>query len=636
MSIPICVLVLEDNPNDAELMVRALRRAGFAPDWQRVDTETDYLVRLDPALDVILADFNLPQFDAMRALRLLQGRGLDIPFIIVSGTVGEETAVVALQQGASDYLLKDRLACLGPAVTRALEQKRLRDEKRGAEVALRESEERYRQLVELSPDAILIHVRGKIAFLNTTATKLLGAATSEELIGRPIFDFVHPDYREAARARTQQVLDSQKIAPPIEQKIIRVDGAVLDVESRASLFIYRGQPAVQSVLRDVTERKRLEQQLFQAQKMEAVGTLAGGIAHDFNNLLTGIIGSAQLALMEDEGRWREYIHRIPEQCDRAARLISQLLAFSRRAVTEPQPLPLLFFVRETIKLLERTVPEHIAIRLAASGEVAIVNVDPTQMQQVIVNLCINASQAMPHGGELTLGLEGVTLDEAYCRAHADLHAGKYICLWVRDTGVGMTPEVQERIFEPFYTTKGVGEGTGLGLAMVYGIIKAHAGHIAVRSEVGQGSEFRVYLPAMEAVETTLRVVSAEEPPVGGTETLLMVEDEDTVLAIGRAMLETLGYTVLTATDGEEALNLYRAHREEIALVVTDMVMPKMGGQELYEALIETHPAVKVLLMTGYSVKEDVADLRERGLKGVLNKPFNFDALSRAVRQAIDS
>ena len=403
------------------------------------------------------------------------------------------------------------------------------------------------------------------------------------------------------------------------------------------------QRANQELQGEIGERKRAEEilktqteQLVHAQKMEAVGTLAGGIAHDFNNLLTQVIGFAELALLEPDGspRWREYVAKLPENAQRAAKLIAQLLTFSRQAATEPQPLHLLNLVKETVKILERTVPESITLRVKVSPEVAQVNADPTQMQQVILNLCINASHAMPDGGELIVGLANATLDEAHCRHYAYGRPGDYVCLSVRDTGTGMPPEVQKRIFEPFYTTKGVGEGTGLGLAMVYGIVKSHEGHIDVSSEAGKGSEFRVYLPAMKVGATPV-VAPEKESLVGGTETLLLVEDEGDVLDTGQVMLQGLGYRVLTAMNGEEAIQVYRAHQAEIDLVLTDMVMPKMGGQALYAALRQINPGVKAVLMSGYSLKQDIADLLAKGLKGFVQKPFNFARLGRAVRQALD-
>jgi PAS domain S-box-containing protein len=500
---------------------------------------------------------------------------------------------------------------------------------------LRQSEERYRNLVEHSPYAIFIHVEGKIVFANSATLTLLGASAPENLIGKSVFDFVHPDYLEMARERTRKVHEERRNVLPIEQKFIRLDGTVIEVETQASFFTYQDQPAIQAIVRDISERKRLEQQLFQAQKMEAIGTLAGGIAHDFNNELTGIIGFAQLALLEDlSPQARECIARIPEQGKRAANLISQLLVFSRQAVVEKQTVSLLYLVKEAIRVLEHTLPENIAIRLDAPREVAPVNADPTQMQQVFMNLCINASHAMPDGGDLTVVLEDVTLDEEYCRQYVQARPGHYVCLSVRDTGAGMAPEVQARIFEPFFTTKEVGKGTGLGLAMVYGIVKEHGGHVNVYSEVGKGSEFKVYLPALET-GTVKPGVAAQESLVGGTETLLLVEDQEWVMAAGKRMLERLGYTVLTATNGEEAIETYRAHRDAIALVITDMVMPKIGGQELYEALKRMDPDVRALLVSGYSLKEDVSDLRARGLKGFVQKPFDIYKLAQDVRRALD-
>ncbi|OGG44674.1 MAG: hypothetical protein A3F84_11550 [Candidatus Handelsmanbacteria bacterium RIFCSPLOWO2_12_FULL_64_10] len=504
---------------------------------------------------------------------------------------------------------------------------------------LRQREEKFRSLVENTSDWVWeVDASGRYVYSSPRVRDILGYEP-EEIVGRTPFDLM-PSEAEVRRVRAlfEEAVRRRERLVVLENVVVHKDGRHVVLETSGvpilrpdgTLTGYRG------IDRDITERKRLEQQLLQAQKMEAVGTLAGGIAHDFNNLLTTIIGFTQMALLEEDlnPRVRNYIARVPEQGKRAAKLISQLLTFSRKAVTEKQPMSLRSLVKETAKMLERTIPENIAIQLKMPEDVWTVNADLTQMQQVLMNLCVNASHAMPDGGELILGLENVTLDEAYCRQYVYACPGHYVCLSVRDTGVGMTPEVQGHIFEPFFTTKQAGEGTGLGLAMVYGIVKEHKGHVNVYSEVGKGSEFKVYLPAMEE-EAIQQVVSTEEPPTGGTETLLLVEDEDLVLTAGREILERLGYTVLTAKDGEEALRVYRAHRGEIALVLTDMVMPKMGGQELYEALRQMDAGVKALLMSGYSLKEKVADLRAQGLKGFVQKPFGFAKLGQAVRKALD-
>ena len=388
-----------------------------------------------------------------------------------------------------------------------------------------------------------------------------------------------------------------------------------------------------AVKRDVTQEVTLEGQLRQAQKMEAIGTLAGGVAHDFNNLLTTIIGFSELALYEDmSDRAKEYISRIPKQGKQAAELISQLLTFSRRAITRRRKLQLVPLVKETVKLLERTVRETITIRWISPDEVWLVNADPTQVQQVIMNLSVNANQAMPQGGELTINIENISLDEAYCKRYPYAKPGDYVCLSVSDTGQGMTPETQEHIFEPFFTTKETGEGTGLGLAMVYGIVKSHEGHINVESSLGVGMEFKVFLPALEGVQAEAEI--AEEGLVGGAETVLLVEDEETVLFAGQSMLKALGYKVLTAYSGEDAIEIYRSQKDEISLVITDMVMPRMSGQELFASLRKIHPAVNVLLVSGYSLAEDVADLSKTGLRGFVQKPFNIHKLGKAVREAL--
>jgi len=510
-----------------------------------------------------------------------------------------------------------------------------------------ESERRYRSFIEnFHGIAFQCHLDFTPVFFQGAVEAITGYAEEDFLAGNPRWDqIIHPDDLHEFCEGMEKIRSSPGHSTEREYRILRNDGQIRWIhEIIQNIRDGSGKPKLlQGVLYDVTERKlveeertRLEAQLRQAQKMEAIGTLASGIAHDFNNLLTTITGFAQLSLMGAGGetRWREYIARIPEKVNQASKLISQLLTFSRRAVTEKKSLQLIPLVKETAKMLGRTLPEDIAVQLKTPGEIALVNADPTQMQQVIMNLCVNAYQAMPDGGELALSLENVTLDEVYCRQYPYARPGDHVCLSVRDTGVGMMPEVQARIFEPFFTTKKVGEGTGLGLSMVYGIVKTHEGHINVTSEVGKGSEFKVYLPAMR-VKVVRRGFSAEERPAGGTETLLLVEDDAEVLATGRAMLEGLGYTVLTAANGVEAIEVYRAHRDGVAAVLTDMMMPKMGGLALYRALVEINPAVKALMMSGYSLETIADDPRARGLKGFVEKPLDTHKLGQAVRRALD-
>lgn len=514
-------------------------------------------------------------------------------------------------------------------------------EHKRVEEALKLSQEYARNIINSSLDMVIaVDNDRKIVEFNRAAQETFGY-TFEEVLGRHVnILYAHPDEGHTIHATTmmhgrcvQEVFNRRK------------NGEVFPSFLSASVMKNKRGEAVgvMGISRDITEYRQAQEresalvkQLFQAQKMEAIGALAGGIAHDFNNLLTIIIGFAQLILQEKDlnAQAREYAARIPELGKQAAHQIAQLLTFSRQAPMEQMPIPLLSLIKETIKMLGRTMPENIVIRQIAPEKLSWVNADPTQLQQMLMNLCINASQAMPDGGTMTIGLENIVLDEGYCRQYPDARPGQHIFLSVKDTGVGMPPAVQEHIFEPFFTTQKSGEGTGLGLATVYGIVKAHQGHITVHSQVGKGSEFKVYLPAMEGKRTVAND-AVQENPAGGTETILLVEDSAWLLTVGRKMLEELGYTVRSASNGEEALQIYRAHQDEVALVLTDLVMPKIGGQELYEMLRQINPTVRALLMSGYGLEETVADLRAKGAKGFVQKPFDLNDLSDAVRQALD-
>jgi CheY-like chemotaxis protein len=379
----------------------------------------------------------------------------------------------------------------------------------------------------------------------------------------------------------------------------------------------------------------MERELLEARKLEGLGTLAGGIAHEFNNILTGIMGYAELLSdgIEPSAVTRPYVDKIADLSHRAASLVSELLTFSNRMPSERHPVHLLPLVGEAVRTLRRTLPETIDIQWKASDRVATVKADISQVQQLIMNLASNARDAMPRGGSLVVALEDVALDAAASRLHLNARPGRYVRLSVRDTGTGMTPEVREQIFDPFFTTKDIGKGPGLGLATVHGIVKAHDGFISVSTELGKGSEFDVYLPAMEPAEGPQEVVS--QAPHREGKTILLVEDDLAVLDVGREMLKSLGYNVLTARDGEEGLNTYRASGNEIDLVITDMEMPKMTGMDLCKALWRIDPQLKVILASAHNVREREAQLLTTGVRGFLQKPFGMRNLETTIRQALD-
>jgi len=406
-------------------------------------------------------------------------------------------------------------------------------------------------------------------------------------------------------------------------------------EITASPFGKEGSRGTVIVIRDVTEEREAQRMQAQQERLAAVGQMAGGIAHDFNNILSVIMGYAEIALMkvEPESELGECLRTIISQGRRAARLVRQVLDFSRRSTSEPRPMDLLPFLKEMVKFLKSSIPENIELSLKAEPGTYTVNADPTQMQQVVMNLAFNARDAMPGGGKLEIGLDKVELGEEVRSWDPELAPGRYILVTVRDTGTGMPPEVLERAFDPFFTTKEPGRGTGLGLSQVYGIVKQHKGHISIESEVGRGTLVSVYLP--ELVQEAPPEEEGEEEVPRGSETVLVVEDEEGVRESLRGILEGLGYKVLTASDGEEGLRLYGEHLGKIDLVLSDMVMPRMGGRELYRRLKEMDPDARVLILSGYGLGEDVRELISEGVVGFVQKPISMRELARKLREALE-
>jgi CheY-like chemotaxis protein len=381
----------------------------------------------------------------------------------------------------------------------------------------------------------------------------------------------------------------------------------------------------------------LERQLLQAQKMEAVGTLAGGIAHDFNNLLQVTMGYAEVLLSRKDKADSEYprLQQILQAGRSGSELVQRLLTLSRKTESKQRPIDVNYQIEQARRLLERTIPKMIEIELRLAASLATANADPTQLEQIIMNLAVNARDAMPEGGKLTLGTENVTLDEDYCRRHPGAKPGNYVLLAISDTGFGMDKEILDHIFEPFFTTKGVGMGTGLGLAVVYGIVKQHGGYVTCESQPGHGTVFKVYLPAIEEQEIVSGELAEELRLPGGTETILLVEDEEVVRDLGELILCESGYRVLTAKNGKEALTIYQRNRESISLVILDLVMPEMGGKQCFEELLKIDPRVKVLIASGLSVDGSTKEALEGVARGFASKPYNMKEMLRSVRKVLD-
>jgi two-component system, cell cycle sensor histidine kinase and response regulator CckA len=632
------ILLLEDVPADATLIQRELTKAGLVFVSQRVDTRPAFEEALRIfSPDVILSDHGLPGFDGAAALQLVKERFPTLPVILVTGSLNEETAVEFMKAGAADYVLKDHLTRLPQAIKRALSESRLREERELAVAALRASEEQYRALFENTPYPMWVFDLDthKLLAVNGAAIAHYGYRR-EEFLALRIEDLRPPeDIPELERHLGTRPSGYRTTGPWRHRK---KDGTIIHVETSGHEIPFAGRRAELVVIDDITERRRLEEQFRQAQKMEAVGRLAAGVAHDFNNLLTAILGTTDL-MIEDvpaDHPNREGLLDIRGAAERAAVLTRQLLTFSRQQVVSPRVLRLNELISDLVKLLRRLLGEDVTIATALAPDCGPVKADPGQLEQVIVNLSVNARDAMPNGGRLMIETKNVDLDGDYPTERVTIPAGRYVMLAVTDTGTGMDAKTKARIFEPFFTTKPVGKGTGLGLATVYGVVQQSGGYIWLYSELGHGTSFKIYLPRVDAVETEAAAEASLAGALDGSETVLVAEDEEAVRQIIEKALDAHGYRVLSARDGAEALERASAYAGQIDLLVTDVVMPDMNGRELSRRLVETRPNLRTLYLSGYT---DDAILHRGVLQqGVafLQKPFSLRMLARKVREVIEA
>ncbi|PYV37189.1 MAG: hybrid sensor histidine kinase/response regulator [Acidobacteria bacterium] len=520
----------------------------------------------------------------------------------------------------------------------------LTNARKRAEEAVRESNNKLRVIIQASPLAIItLDLDGTVKMWNPAAERIFGWSEAETL-GRPL-PFIPAENQFEFDTLRERVLRGESFAG-VEMCRERQDGALIDINiSMAPMYSADGSvSSIMAVIADITERKQaeidrrhLEEQLSQVQKMESIGTLAGGIAHDFNNLLTVILGYAQLSRAQprtDEAM-QDYLTNIESTAKYAASLTRQLLAFSHRQLLQRKTISLNRTIDNFMKMIRRIIGADVEVRLSTAPDLSPVFADPTQMEQVLMNLVSNARDAMPGGGELVIETHNVEFDEAYCREHHWAQPGHYVQLIVSDAGCGMKPEVERRIFEPFFTTKELGKGTGLGLSVVYGIVKQHDGLIEVCSKLGEGTSFRIYLPV---AEKSAEVITDEiEPGVvrGSGETILVAEDEEGLCELARNILEGLGYNVLMARDGQEALELFSAHCKQIDLVVLDFVMPRMGGREVYERIRRMGSDVRVLFTTGYNAELAQTTILADADAMVVQKPYSVNELGHKVRSLLD-
>jgi len=503
------------------------------------------------------------------------------------------------------------------------------------EEKLIKSEEKYRLLVENANDAIFI-VQDKVIKFPNPKTEELTGYSAEELARIPFVNLIHPDDREMVFDRHERRLEGEEIPSTYSFRILNRAGIELWIQLNTVLIEWELRPATLNFIRNITQQKKMEDQFQQAQKMEAIGTLAGGIAHDFNNLLMGIQGRASLMLMDTTTTNSHYEHLegIEDYVKSAADLTNQLLAFARGGKYEVKPTNINELIKKENRMFGRTKKE-ITIRGKYEKDLWAAEVDQGQIEQVLLNLYVNAWQSMPGGGNLYIQTENVALDENYPTPF-EVKPGKYVKISVTDTGVGMDETTQQRIFEPFFTTKEMGRGTGLGLASVYGIIKNHEGFINVYSEKGEGTTFNIYLPAAEAKGIEQRAKSEDKDKIArGTETVLLVDDENVIIYTVELLLKEMGYKTLIARSGKETVKIYKKNKDKIDVVILDMIMPDMGGGETYDRLKEINPDIKVLLSSGYSLNDKATMILERGCNGFIQKPYRSKELSQKIRKILD-
>src|SRR5436309_13230732 len=628
----------------------------------------------------------MPAFSGPAALALLRARDPDTPFIFVSGTIGEDVAVEAMKADAQDFLTKGNLGRLIPAIQRELREAEVRRGRRRAQTALLERARLaewtadvglaltrgagLRETLQLCVEALVRHLDVAFARIWTLddATSMLELQASAGMythVDGPHGRVPLGQYKIGLIAQQRRPhLTNQVVGDPlvhdqewaIREGMVAFAGYPLVAQDRVlgvmamfarhplSEFVPKALVSVASALAVGMERKRAEEalrqseeRLRQAQKMEAVGRLAGGVAHDFNNLLTVITSYSDL-LLEDLGSdepERYDDHQLRKAAEAAAALTRQLLAFSRQQVLQPRALDLKATVTGIEKLLKRLIGEDVRLTTFLAPDLGVVKADPGQIEQIIVNLAVNARDAMPTGGRLTIEAANVEMDEAYARGHAPARPGRYVMLALSDTGIGMDERTRARVFEPFFTTKDPGKGTGLGLATVYGIVKQSGGFVWVYSEPGHGTTFKVYLPRVDEPPEPAPAAPAIAEPGRGTETVLVVEDAASVRMVTRQVLERYGYLVLEAPNGDTALHLEAKHPGRIHLLLTDVVMPGLSGRQLAEQLAQLRPDMKVLYASGYAADAIVHHgILESGI-AYLQKPFTPETLARRVRQVLD-
>jgi len=624
------ILLIEDNPGDARLLQELLKEVTSVQfRLEQVDCLSQGMERLNQqSFDVVLLDLTLPDSQALETFLKLYAHAPEVPIVVITGLTDETLALRAVQEGAQDYLVKGQVSSdlLSRSIRYAIERKRT--EQKMAEQAA---------LLDIATDAILVRdLEGHILFWNQGAERLYGWK-ADEAIGQKVSELLYKPASLQFQAAQKQLINTGEWYGELNH--VTGEGKAVVVSSRWTLMRdKRGQPnSILVVSTDITEKKQLEAQFLRAQRMESIGTLASGIAHDLNNILTPILANAQLLQMKlpdlDE-RNRQMLKTIETNTRRGATLVQQVLSFARGMEGKRTVLQVKHIIWEIQQIAEQTFPKFITVQTEIAKDLWIVSGNSTQLHQVLMNLCVNARDAMPEGGTLQISAENFVVDDYYARLNLDAKAGPYVVITVADTGTGIASEIVDRIFEPFFTTKEVGKGTGLGLSTVIGIVKSHSGFVEVTSTIGKGTEFRVFLPAVNATQTA----EAPEPtlPLGHDELILIVDDEAPIREVCQLALEAYSYRTIAVADGQEAITVYGERHKEISLVLVDMMMPVMDGTTTIRILQQINPHVKIVAASGLtSITQQIKDTRLK-IQAFLPKPYTAEDLVKIVHHAIEA
>ena len=631
------VLHLEDDPDYSALVSGMLEKEGLHAEMVLVGNFADFIAALEEAeFDIILGDYSLPTCTGIQALQAARQKCPDTPFLLVSGVIGEQAAIESLKCGATDYVLKHWPERLVPAVRRAVQEARERAQRKQAETELARRERYFRALTENSLDVLTILNREGVFQYNSPSLKGVLGYEPKELTGRNAFELVHPDDLQSAMQAFEQALKNPELKITHEFRYRRRDGAWCHLEVVGQNRL--DDPEITGIVlnsRDITERKDLESQLRQAQKMEAIGQLAGGIAHDLNNILTPIIVStALLRERMKEPEHEQLLAVLVASAQRGADIVRQLLWFGRglegkRILLNPKHV-----IKDVTRFVSETFDKSIQVETNVPEDIWAIMGDPTHLHQVLLNLCLNSRDAMPLGGKLSVEARNFTVQENCAAMHPKVSPGPYVILEVRDTGTGIPPAVRDRVFEPFFTTKEPGKGTGLGLSTALLIVKGYGGFIQVESQVSKGTAFRVYLPASPDTRVEKAQAEAQSPAYGHGETVLVVDDEDSVCQVVQQTLEKFGYRVLTACDGEKAVAAYVGNQATIAVVLTNLMMPVMDGAATIRALKHINPQVKVIAASGLGSLSNHESLRDLGIKHFVSKPYGTEILLQTLQEIL--